>query len=502
MRFTFRTIGGVSPPRPPSRPCVAVALVLALALALRLAFALRKGLVLDEFHSLFHAQRLLSAGGLDPRAFLETLRMDNHPPLSFLLIALARGVLGGAQLALRSPSIAIGMLELLAVLRLARGGRPATLALALLAASSLHLDFSTQARMYALLALCVTGLSVALLAYLERGRGRDRLLAGLWTLVGLHTHYFFLQYLVGLGLAAALAATLAAADEPALRARLRGLAPALALAGVLALPWYLTGSWTQLTHGLPPGGDDVGALGLAEAMVHLFYLNVRLGGPLLRPVFIACGGLVAALGAAGALALVRDRERATLGILCATTAFGVPLLAWLVASVFPRAGFTWHYVLPSAAPMAVLAAHALGRGPLRAARAAALGTSLAAALLLSVLNLASRGTEDFPGAVRRILAEHRPGDVVVSVEWQPALFPQGMPWDHYAPRLADDPPPRLAMRNYDVADPAALEAAQRVLLLRSKLPESQALMRRLRGAFEEVSVEGYGFGRWVHVFRR
>ena len=54
-----------------------------LGIGLRVAFAARKGWVLDEFHTDYHAQR--ATLGL----LLEGLVQDNHPPLSFLLVRLA-----------------------------------------------------------------------------------------------------------------------------------------------------------------------------------------------------------------------------------------------------------------------------------------------------------------------------------------------------------------------------------------------------------------------------
>ena len=93
--------------------------VLAVALVVRVAYALRKGLVLDEFHSLFHATRQ-SLGG-----FFETLVLDNHPPLSFLLIGGSAQVFGDGEFALRLPALLCGLVEVALVVRLARhlGGR-------------------------------------------------------------------------------------------------------------------------------------------------------------------------------------------------------------------------------------------------------------------------------------------------------------------------------------------------------------------------------------------
>ena len=136
----------------------------------------------------------------------------------------------------------------------------------------------------------------------------------------------------------------------------------------------------------------------------------------------------------------------------------------------------------------------------QALRDARLGRG-ASALLLSLLNAFSRGSEDYPGAVRQILAEHKPGDAVVSVEWQPAFFPQGRPWDWYAPRLAaGEPPTRLAMKAFTVQDHRDLERYPRYFVLRTSLPGEQHLLATLRERFGVPRATNYGFGVDVLVF--
>ena len=480
----------------------AVWVVVAAAAVLRLVFASRKGLVLDEFHSTFHSTRE-SFGAL-----LETLRLDNHPPLSLLAIRASRAAFGDGELALRAPALAFGLLEILLVARIARrllGAPVAWVAAGLLAVSSLHVDFSSQARMYALLALAVTGLIEAVTTVLATAPGEPagaaRSRAGLWIAVGLLTHYFFLQYLVWIALVLGLACR-----TPALRTRVLRLVLPTGVAVLFCLPWYLTGFREQLVHGLPPGGKDVGLLALAEAFVHLFYLNVRLGGPFLRLVFIASGGLALALAAAGLVALLRElrqpTERASAALL-GCVAVVVPAAATAAALAVARAGFTWHYVLPSAAAAAVLVAANVALPGATFARRVGVAIVAAGALTLTILNVASRGREDYPGAVAAILEAHRPGDAVIAVEWQPAFFPQGGPWDYYAPRLTPagaEAPQRLAMTGFTLARPRELESFERVLLLRTSLPADQHLMRLLTERFRLEWTRNFGFGVDVLLF--
>lgn len=479
----------------------ALTVVLALAALLRLGAALHKGLVLDELHTWFHAR------APDLATFFRHLRDDNHPPLGLLAVRAARALAGDAALALRAPALLFGLAEIFLVARIARrlGGVAPPVAAALLALSSLHVDFSSMARMYALLALAVTGLVHAVLALFDEevDVGWAPWAAAGWTVVALHAHYYALHYVAAIGLVVVATGL----RRPARRRRLARLVLPGTVALACSLPWYLWGFRYQLEHGLPPGGDDVDARSLGEALVHLFFLNVRLGGPALRVAFIGAGGLALGLGALGAARLATRRgaggNARTAAPLLAVVAYGVPLLALGIAALRPRAGFTWHYVLPSAAALALLVAACAGPGRLAAARNVAVGAVGAAAGLLCVLNVASRGTEDYPGAVRSILERWRPGDAVVSVEWQPPVFPQGQPWDYYAPRLAapEEAPERLPMNDaYDVLDPRAIGAHERIFLLRSSLPASTPLMLRLREHFTEETVVGWGFGLWVHLF--
>ena len=460
-------------------------LVVLAALALRVALALHKGLVLDEFHSYFHATR----AGLG--SFLDTLLQDNHPPLSFLLIAGSANALGDGELALRLPAILAGLLELALVARLARplGPNRAALAVALVAFSTLHLDYSSQARMYALLSLAITGLTVALIEHLGGAPGRRRWMVA-WLVFGLHSHYYTVHY----SLVLAAGVLLMAALDPGLRPRVRALVPAGLLALALCAPWLLWGLRVQLQHALPPGGDDVGLAALGQALGHLFYINVFLAGEA-RGAMLLGAGVLGLLAGAGLLAGWRsDRQRTAV---LAVTGLGVPLFAMGLALFWSRAGFTWHYILPSAAPLAVLAATAvtgnLGRG--------LAGYALLTLLWLAGLQFTGRGSEDFPGAVARVLELHEPGDVVVSVELQPAFFPQGQPWDYYAPRLQAAPPQRLEMQGVHVVDREALDRAKRVLLVVSKLPAGVGVRRQLEEGRELVLQEEFGFGRRVLVYR-
>ena len=482
-------------------------LALLAAVVLRCVYAASKGLVLDEFHTWFHATQETLPGLLD------SLLADNHPPLSFLLVRWARALLGDEAWMLRAPSLLCGALELAVVAIVARrwfGATEALVAVAFLGVSTLHFDLSSQARMYALLSLVTTLVMVASIHFVTAGCSDERRKTA-WcalplVLLGLHTHYFFLHDLLVLAVGTVLAYTLRArSDDTAapLASALRDALPALLVAVLLAAPWYATGFRAQLAHGLPPGGDDHSLGALAEAWLHLFFVNIRLAGELGRGVFLAAGGLLLMLAVYG---FVRLTRRAGVGgpargWILGAVAFGVPLEAWLVAQVLPRSGFTWMYLLPSASAAALLIAAAWHVSSAWIVRLPAVA-ALAAGASLVGLHLSSSGSEDYPGAVARVLDLHRDGTAVVVVEYQPAVFPNGQPWGYYAPRLAGQAPPPVAlpMRGYHLARPRDVERFERFLVLRSALPDDARLLRELRARFGEPVVENFGYGLDVFLF--
>lgn len=485
-----QTAGGARPGRLVGDPVLLV--LLAVGAALRLAFACRKGWVLDEFHTDYHAQRATL------ELLLQGLLEDNHPPLSFLLVRAAGALLGTSDLALRAPALICGALEPLLAAALARpfGRSAARFAAALVVTSSLHLDFASQVRMYAPFSLAVTAATLGLRGRL-RGQGGAWLLGvGAWCAVHLHYHaVWFLAALTLAGLASAM-------RQPAPGSSARRVLVPLLLAAAASLPWVLLGLRPQLRHGLPPGGDDLGLTALGEGVLHLFALNVRLGGPAGRVLFaLAALGVVLA-GAAGLLLHLRGaaarrnpslREEA---LVLAAVGFLAPLLAFVAARLHPRAGFTWHYILPALPAVAALA------GSLADRRGARLLLGAAAAVLLGLcgLNLASHGTEDFQGAAAWIRDNAQPGDAVICVEYQPPVFPTGRPWDRYG--AGPGAPPRLATTGIHLDDPAARLAHPRLWLMSSALPRSVDLLAQLEASHERVESRSFGWRPLVELWVR
>ena len=462
-----------------------------LGLTLRAYFAGQKGLVLDEFHSDFHASRATFS------ELLQSVRADNHPPLSFALISLAQDLFGKSDFALRIPALIAAALEFTFVGLLARpyGKTACRFAIALVALSSLHLDQGSMARMYAPLAACITGATWASLQLL-RGPNKTAAVIGslaVWGALGLH--YFAVHYILWLGLACLLAAWKAAH----LGSFVRRMALPLGAAIAAALPWYGTGFIEQLGHGLPPGGDDLGILGLLEGYAHLFFLNLRLGGDLGRWLFLLAS--LGILGMAARVALTRGAGKDShpdSTLVLASMAWVVPIWAFALAQFMPRSGFTWHYILPSVAPMAVLAGSCVQGARTRWT----LAMCVAAALMLSLLNLKSPGTEDYPGAVTLIQNQWQPGDGVICVEYQPPCFPTGRPWDRYVVQSAAPTDARLETDGIHLREPNNLEQYPRIWLMESALPESVDLRDQLADYGESQQTWSFGWRPTVTLFKR
>lgn len=474
--------------------------LLGLALALRVANAAWGSLKLDDFHSLHHAR------AADLGTFFAVLEQDNHPPLSFLLVRAVRAILGEASWALRLPSLLAGLGTFALVWRI--GARfacpPARVAAAfLLAASTLHIDISSDVRMYALLTLASVGLLEGLVACFEEGRGAWRI--ALWTAVGLHTHYHFLYSLAALGSTSLLLLF----TQPACRPAAWKCVGGFALGGLASAPWYLTSFPDQLRHGLAPGGTNAAFGRLFEGFKNLVFLNVSVAGPGLRWVGLGASGVMLALALLGAVGLLRQARasgRPALAWLCISAALLGPTLAWAAAQLRPRSGFDWRY-LAGAIPAfcLVVAAEACARGALARLRRAAVFAVGACALVLALANARDPGGEDYRGAIEWILARATPADAVVVADWQPLIFPHALAWEYYAPRLAHGRPlPRRLDYASDLtlAAPDELDLHRRVFCCLRNWRIKYGILATLRERFPSEEIRAFGFSVYTHEFAR
>lgn len=131
------------------RTLLVLVAIMAAGLLLRLHGLTRTSLWLDEGFS-------VQIAVLERERFLDILLSDTQPPLYYAALMGWTLLFGTGEFAIRLLGVVIGVLTLpvvFAIGRLVAGPRIALLATALLATSSLHIHYSTEVRMYALLIL-------------------------------------------------------------------------------------------------------------------------------------------------------------------------------------------------------------------------------------------------------------------------------------------------------------------------------------------------------------
>lgn len=177
----------------PSRGFTRLALPLTAVCLLLLVFGLRlhhlgtQSLWNDEGSS--YVQALRGAADIAANA-----ARDIHPPGYYGLLAGWRLLAGTSEFALRAPSVLASLLAaafLFAIGRRLFGAGAAGLAVAFTALNSFSIYYAQEARMYALLALCVAALFWALLRLLERPTWARILVCAAITAAGLYTQYAF-----------------------------------------------------------------------------------------------------------------------------------------------------------------------------------------------------------------------------------------------------------------------------------------------------------------------
>lgn len=183
---------GGTPDRRRAAPWLAVGLLAALAFALATYRAEAKSIWWDESLSLHRARR--SAGEiLSNRIDLPgSTTVDLHPPLYFLLLRGAIGLLGERDLALRFPSAVFATLTVPCLYALGarlRSRRAGACAAALGAASPFVLWYAQEARMYTMATFLGVASLYALWRAVEGRRASWGVAYALLTLLGLGTHY-------------------------------------------------------------------------------------------------------------------------------------------------------------------------------------------------------------------------------------------------------------------------------------------------------------------------
>jgi 4-amino-4-deoxy-L-arabinose transferase-like glycosyltransferase len=397
-----------------------------------------KSLWFDEALSIF-----------DSRSLERRFGSGYHPPLYYYLLHAWILVAGSGDVAVRLLSAAAGTLTLVPLLALARrlfSARAAAFAVAVLATSSLHVEYSQEARMYALATAFAT-LAVWCAAEAVAGDRASRAHAWAWAaataaaaLLAAATHYLALFLLAALGVGLLL-------GWPRTRALVARLALlALPAAAAAAAARVATGYLRQARVALEfvRTGEGVnqrlfGDLGPRLARFPVDFAVEILPGTSLKWLVVANYRLAAIIlfdlvALAAFVALWRSGAERWKRALALTLALApLPAIAAMLG-----AGQLRFFVVAS--PFVALA---LGAG-LDAVRPRAAGTAgMAAILLLSALALSwyyAPGMDKQPWrwAAGVLAAETRAGDVVLVNE----------PHLRIALRRYYDPPPGVLLEGY------------------------------------------------------
>jgi mannosyltransferase len=264
-----------------------VVLTAAVALGMLLRIRTRQDLWVDEALS-------VNISRLAPRALLEALRHDGHPPVYYLLLHGWMRAFGEGALAVRSLSTVLSLctLPLAWVAGRRYGGRRCAIAaLALFAVVPSTVRFGSEARMYSLVVLLVLAAWLAGWRAWERPTVLRLALVAWLTGALLLTHYwsFYLLFATGGVLAA-----VAVRGSTAARARAVRLLVALGAGSLLFVPWLpsfldqvrTTGTpWgpparpaqvaASLLAGSGPPSGEAQLLGVGLAVLALLGLLVR-----------------------------------------------------------------------------------------------------------------------------------------------------------------------------------------------------------------------------------
>jgi uncharacterized membrane protein len=351
---------------------------------------------------------------------LEALRMDRHPPLSFLLFKGWIALFGEGDRTLRLVSALASTAALALFVPLARAWtseRGSLAAIALYAVSPFHVWHGQEVRMYGWLDLGAVAALAATAAYVRRPR--PVLLAGVALAVAFA---FGLQYMGALVFASI--AAIAVAARAAKRITTRELASLVAAAAAgLAVwfPWIVARLPEQMRT---PWGFTARttARDLAEFPSRQILTEMSAIPSALVPVGYALGAVLTLGIAAGLVLALRARRFETSAI---ALAFVAPLAATLCESLVVPATVQPKYLMAVAPCTALLAAVGLAEGIRRPAGTALAAFACAGCLGVTWIQRTRNLREDFRGACAELVEHWRPGDTVVVVTGTPEGFSEG-----------------------------------------------------------------------------
>ncbi|MEM3590437.1 MAG: glycosyltransferase family 39 protein, partial [Candidatus Bathyarchaeia archaeon] len=378
-----------------------------LGLTLRLAFLDHRSLYLDEAWSLAAASTGL------PDLLYVVAHYDMHPPLYYMVLS-GFLALGESELAIRLPSAIFGALTIPLAYWLERrflGERGGLLAAFLLAISPMHVRYSQEARMYALLAFLGILSLALLLRAIERGGFKYWALYGFSAAFSLYTHYIAPFFLLAEG---------ALVLWISLRERRFMIFKGFLLSGIAAVasfvPWAYIGLMSQYQRRwlveMPLW------LGLARLSIHYayFFPVTRVGDFIAQiPNSLVFGIYVSSLSMCGLLALygfIKARGDWLKVILC--WLFIPPIatffVLYLISQVRPYRSVYYLFGLPIF--LGLVASGLLELGSKRRALASILLVFLTASYgFANVINYQTEA-EDWRAAAAFVEANAIPGDAI------------------------------------------------------------------------------------------
>ena len=340
---------------------------------------------------------------------------DNHHPFYSVFARLSLVLFGESPWAVRLPAVLFGVMAVAltyAVARLAVNRREALFASLLLAVSYHHVWFSQNARGYTLIGLLALMSTWLLVRLLEQPTWRLALAFALCAALGAYTHLTMIFVTVGQALVAG--ADLIRPDSRGTRQTWRMLVVAFVGGALFTLVLYAPMLDQVLNFFVNQPSDLRGtstpSWALGEAIRVLFTgLNASPG------VAAVLLGLGAVIGGCGLVSLYRANRNLAL-------AFVLPPLVVLVGALigrgtmYPRFFF---FAAGSAVIIFMRGMFALNEFlSARSARVPSPAPAIAMAAVVVLLSTASLEVnyrfpkQDFSGAMRYVLAEKGPGDVV------------------------------------------------------------------------------------------
>ncbi|NOZ05323.1 MAG: hypothetical protein GXP41_03070, partial [Chloroflexi bacterium] len=400
-----------------------VALV-SLALILRLHSLGAESLWLDEATSLFLAR-------MDIPTLTAWTAHDIHPPLYYILLHLWL-VFGESEFALRSLSVVAGVFGVVGIFLLASAlfdKTTALLAALLLSVSPLHLWYSQEVRMYALVTTLTLFASWYLAMALESQRRRHWAGYVICSTLALYTHYYAIFLILSHWAIVIFWIGRARGRPHRQREVARAWVIVQGIIFLLFLPWLPTlarqvlsggGAWVAQAVGTPS------LRALPEALLLYVVGPTHAAVPALwRRIGYGVYGLAGLLSLAALRRRTPQTKRDRWGILFCLLYLLVPLgSAWAISQVKPL--FATRYLLPFLPPFVLLVAYGLSSVSRRSVRFPGVLLAAIVPLAISLQMQATAQNVDWRQLAAALTEQSAPGDVVL---FDPGWYSK--PFDYY-----------------------------------------------------------------------